>query len=117
MAAILRSGEAFIKALANASSVTIAERAERPEECAVAVLGDAEILLPLEGLIDREAETAQSQEGPVRHRQAARLDPRQARQRGIRLAAPSPRSSSQQRAKEAELAAQRESVLKLLGEA
>jgi valyl-tRNA synthetase len=115
VASILRSGEAFIRSLANASSVTIAERAERPKECAVAVLADAEILLPLEGLIDREAETA-------RHRKAlADLDKQLASIRGKLgnegfVSRAKPEVVAQQRAKEAELAAQREAVLKLLGD-
>jgi valyl-tRNA synthetase len=115
VASILRSGEAFIRALANASSVAIAERAERPKECAVAVLADAEILLPLEGLIDREAETA-------RHRKAlADLDKQLASIRAKLgnegfVSRAKPEVVAQQRAKEAELAAQREAVLKLLGE-
>jgi valyl-tRNA synthetase len=58
VAAILKSGESFIKSLTNAETLTIASQADRPQECAVAVLGDAEILLPLEGLIDKEAESA-----------------------------------------------------------
>ena len=41
-----------------AESVTIVASTERPAECAVAVLPDAEIILPLEGLIDKEAERA-----------------------------------------------------------
>jgi len=58
VAAVLRPGEAIIRALTNASTLTIAPEAERPADCAVAVLADAEILLPLEGLIDKQAEAA-----------------------------------------------------------
>ena len=58
VAAILKSGEAFLKALTNSETLTIAAQADRPADCAVAVLGDAEILLPLEGLIDKAAEEA-----------------------------------------------------------
>ena len=54
VAAILKSGEAFIKSLTNAETLTIDSRVDRPGECAVVVLGDAEILLPLEGP-DRQA--------------------------------------------------------------
>ena len=36
----------------------IVESAERPADSAVAVLADAEVILPLEGLIDKEAERA-----------------------------------------------------------
>lgn len=115
VASILRSGEAFLGGLTNAASVTITDRAERPAECAVAVLGDAEILLPLEGLIDREAETA-------RHRKAlADIDKQLGSIRGKLgnegfVSRAKPEVVAQQRAKEAELAAQREAVLKLLGE-
>jgi valyl-tRNA synthetase len=115
VASILRSGEAFIRSLANASTVMIAERAERPAECAVAVLGDAEILLPLEGLIDRKAEEARhrkalvdldKQIGPAR----AKLDNENFVSRA------KPEVVAQLRTKLAELEAQREAVLKLLGE-
>ena len=58
VAAVLRSGEAFIKALTGAETMTIAEQADRPRDCAVAVLADAEVILPLEGLIDKTAEIA-----------------------------------------------------------
>jgi valyl-tRNA synthetase len=58
VAAILKSGEVFIKSLTNSETLTIAAQVDRPSDCAVAVLGDAEILLPLEGLIDKEAELA-----------------------------------------------------------
>ena len=54
----LRQGEAFLKSLTNAGSLTISPKAERPAESAVAVLADAEIILPLEGLIDKQAECA-----------------------------------------------------------
>ena len=54
----LRLGEGFIRSLTNASSLTIAAEADRPADCATTVLADAEILVPLEGLIDKEAEAA-----------------------------------------------------------
>ena len=54
----LRLGEAFIKSLTNSAAVTIASKAERPTDSAIAVLGDAEVILPLEGLIDKEVELA-----------------------------------------------------------
>ncbi|WP_435009931.1 valine--tRNA ligase [Tundrisphaera lichenicola] len=56
--AILKQGEAFLKSFTNAESITIAEHAERPPDAASTVLPDAEILLPMEGLIDKEAELA-----------------------------------------------------------
>ncbi len=54
----LRLGEAFLKSLTNASAITITTTAERPPDSAIAVLGDAEVILPLEGLIDKEVELA-----------------------------------------------------------
>ncbi|MGZ3432176.1 MAG: hypothetical protein ACXWN0_10825 [Isosphaeraceae bacterium] len=51
-------GEALLKSLTNAAAVTIATAAVRPPGSAIAVLGDAEVILPLEGLIDKEAELA-----------------------------------------------------------
>ncbi|MGC8639552.1 MAG: valine--tRNA ligase [Isosphaeraceae bacterium] len=54
----LEQGEAFFKSLAGASAVTITSQAQKPAEAAVAVLADAEIILPLEGLIDKKAECA-----------------------------------------------------------
>jgi valyl-tRNA synthetase len=61
VAEALRLGQAYIQALVGASSVTIATEAARPADSAVAVLGDAEIILPLEGLIDPAAELARLQ--------------------------------------------------------
>src|SRR5207302_1633015 len=47
-----------LRSLGPADSVTIVASAERPTECAVAVLPEVEIILPLSGLIDKEAELA-----------------------------------------------------------
>ncbi|HEY2154768.1 MAG TPA: class I tRNA ligase family protein, partial [Isosphaeraceae bacterium] len=115
VASILRSGEAFIKALANASSVTITEKAERSGEYAFLVLGDAEILLPMAGLIDREAETARHRKslGDI-DKQLASIRAKLGNEGFVSRA--KPEVVEQQRSKEAELAAQREAVLKLLGE-
>jgi valyl-tRNA synthetase len=52
----LRRGEPFFLALCPAQSVRIVASAERPPNSAIAVLSDAEVILPLEGLIDKEAE-------------------------------------------------------------
>jgi valyl-tRNA synthetase len=57
----LRQGERFLRSLSPAESVTILDSAsgfDRPAECAVAVLPDAEVIVPLAGLIDRDAELA-----------------------------------------------------------
>ena len=58
VAAALEQGEPLLRSLLSAESVTIVPTADRPQDCAVAVLPDVEIILPLEGLIDREAEKA-----------------------------------------------------------
>jgi len=57
-AAWLKLGEPFLRSLLPAASVTIVPDIERPADSAVAVLPDVEIILPLEGLIDHEAERA-----------------------------------------------------------
>jgi valyl-tRNA synthetase len=109
----LRLGEPFIKSLTNAESITITASADRATDCAVAVLAHAEVILPMSGLIDREAEH-------VRNRKAlADLDRQLAAVRGklgnesFVSRAPA-EVVSQQRAKEAELVAQRAAVLSLL---
>jgi valyl-tRNA synthetase len=56
VAASLRQGEPFLRSLLPAASVTIVSEIERPADCAVAVLPEMEIILPLAGLIDHEAE-------------------------------------------------------------
>ena len=62
----LRLGEAFVKSLTNAAAVTITTAASRPPDSAIAVLGDAEVILPLEGLIDRDVELARLRRKPCR---------------------------------------------------
>jgi valyl-tRNA synthetase len=54
----LEQGETYIRSLTAAGLVTIVPAADRPPECAVAVLPDVEIILPLAGLIDHKAEAA-----------------------------------------------------------
>ena len=115
VAAILRAGERFIKSLTNAGSIAIVGSADRPANSAVAVLADAEIILPLEGLIDTEAETA-------RHRKAmADIEKQLASVRAKLgnegfISRAKPELVEQQRAKEAELSAQRATIAALLGE-
>ncbi len=113
VAEALRAGEPFIKALTEAATLTIVDRADRPRECAVVVLADAEIILPLEGLIDKEAEAA-------RHRKSLTdIDKQLAGVRsklgneGFTSRAPA-EVVEQQRAKETELLAQRAAILALL---
>ena len=55
----IRAGDAFIRSLTGAASLTVAASdGQPPADSAVAVLADAEVVLPLEGLIDKEAEQA-----------------------------------------------------------
>ena len=56
--ATLRRGEPFLRSLTNAATVTLATDHARPAEFASTVLIDAEIILPLDGLVDKEAERA-----------------------------------------------------------
>jgi valyl-tRNA synthetase len=58
VAVALESGKPILCALLSAESIMIASSADRPADSAVAVLPDAEVILPLAGLVDREAELA-----------------------------------------------------------
>jgi valyl-tRNA synthetase len=58
VAEALSRGEAYFLSLCPAESVKIVPSAERPPNSAVTVLADCEIILPLEGLIDKAAEAA-----------------------------------------------------------
>ncbi len=110
---MLRQGEPYLKSLTNAGKLTIVPAAEHPAQSAVAVLADVEIILPLENLIDREAEAA-------RHRKALADIDRQLAAVRAKLGNESFRSRApvdvvaQQSAKEAELTAQRQAVAALL---
>ena len=68
--------------------MTIVSSVERPAECAVAVLPEAEIILPLEGLIDKEAELAKAAQGPGRPRTPDRRTRGEAGERVVRGAGP-----------------------------
>ncbi len=109
----LRLGELFLKALTEASDLTITESASRPEACAVTVLADAEVILPLEGLIDKDAERAR-----LRKMLAdidKQLDGVRAKLRNDSFVSRAPAEVvEQQRLKEAELTSQRASVAGLL---
>jgi valyl-tRNA synthetase len=61
VAASLKQGEPFLRSLLPAESITVVSSIERPADCAVTVLPEAEIILPLEGLIDKEAERRKMQ--------------------------------------------------------
>lgn len=111
----LRAGSAFIRALAPAADLVIADIPARPAECAVAVLPDVEVILPLAKLIDREAEAA-------RHRKTLtdldrQLSGHLAKLGNASFVANAPAAVVEStRAKVAELQAQRASVAALLGE-
>ncbi len=115
-AAMLRQGLAFIQGLTRPSSITITTSAERPADSAVAVLTDVEVILPLADLIDWQAEAA-------RHRKALadidkQLSAVRAKLGNESFIGKAPAAVvDQQRAKEAELSSQRESVAALLAEA
>jgi valyl-tRNA synthetase len=114
VAAMLREGERYLRSLSPAESVTIVDSAvDRPAECAVAVLPEAEIILPLAGLLDREAELA-------KHRKALADLEKQIGGHRSKLAnesfvARAPADVVEQaRSKLAELEAQRDAVLALV---
>ena len=102
--------------MTNASSLEIVEIADRPAESASAVLSDAEVILPLAGLIDKKEEAAKlkkqlgdldKQLGAIR----AKLG-----NEGFVSRAPAEVVEAQ-KAKEAELSAQRAAVAALLDSA
>jgi valyl-tRNA synthetase len=57
-AAILQAGAGYIRALARVGEISCGVGISRPEKSATQVAGDVEILLPLAGLIDVDAEEA-----------------------------------------------------------
>ncbi len=112
-AAALRLGLKHLESLTGSSSVTIVESAERPEECAVAVLGDCEVILPLAGLIDRGAEKAKQQKALADvERQVGSIEAKLANESFVARAPAE--VVAQQRAKLAELHAQRLAIQALL---
>ena len=113
VAGMLRRGEAMIRALTNASSLEVAASVDRPAESASIVLADAEVILPLAGLIDKKEEAAKLK------KQLGELDKGLAAVRaklgneGFLGRAPAEVVEAQ-KAKEAEMAAQRDAVAALL---
>ena len=112
----LAQGEAFLKSLLSADSVTIVSEVERPADCAVAVLPEVEVILPLEGLIDHEAERAKQRKALADfERQIGSL---KTKLRNESYVAQAPAEVvAQTRAKLAELESQRAAVSNLLQEA
>ena len=111
----LMQGEAFLKGLLSAESVTIVPEVERPADCAVAVLPEVEIILPLEGLIDHEAERAKQRKALADfERQIGSLEAKL--QNEAYVARAPAEVVAQTRAKLAELESQRAAVSNLLQE-
>jgi valyl-tRNA synthetase len=109
----LIQGEAHLRSLSQAKSVTIAESVERPTDCAVAVLPEVEIILPLAGLIDRKAELARQRK--VLTDLERQISGHQGKLGNEAFITRAPAAVVEQtRAKLAELEAQREAILKLL---
>jgi valyl-tRNA synthetase len=109
----LRAGESYIRALTNADLVQIVSSAPRPPECAVSVLADAEVVISLAGLIDKSAEAAKHQK--TLSSIDKQLNGVRAKLGAKDFVARAPADVvAQQRAKEAELVAQREAVEALL---
>jgi valyl-tRNA synthetase len=116
VAEYLRQGEPFLRSLLPAESVTIVPSTERPAECAVAVLPDAEIILPLEGLIDKEAERAKMRKSLADfEKQIGALRGKLANESFVARAPAD--VVAQSRTKLAELEAQRDAVASLLNQA
>jgi len=60
--AALRSNVTYINRLARTSSLKIESTMKKPKHAAVAVIGDTEVFLPLEGIIDMEKEKKRIEE-------------------------------------------------------
>jgi valyl-tRNA synthetase len=112
----LRQGEPFIRSLTPAARLTIAAAAERPTESALAVLPEVEIILPMANLIDKEAEAARLRKALADlDRQLASV---QGKLRNESFIGRAPADVvAQQRAREAELLAQRATIVAVLGAA
>ena len=52
----LEGGDGYVRALARVATIDILERGSPPPKAATALLGGLEILVPLEGIIDKDAE-------------------------------------------------------------
>jgi valyl-tRNA synthetase len=114
VAAALRQGEPSIRSLAGAESIRVVDRIDdRPPHSATFVFTDSEVIVPLQGLIDLQAERAKH------HKSLSDLEKQLAAVRA-KLAnegfvARAPRDVvDQQRAREAELEIQRAAVEALL---
>ena len=96
--------------------MTIVSEVERPADCAVAVLPEVEVILPLEGLIDHEAERAKQRKALADfERQIGSLQAKLGNESYVSRAPAD--VVAQTRAKLAELESQRAAVSSLLPEA
>jgi valyl-tRNA synthetase len=112
----LMRGEAFLKGLLSAESITIVPEIQRPADCAVSVLPEVEVILPLEGLIDHEAERAKQRKSLADfERQIGSLETKLQNEAYVSRAPAE--VVAQTRAKLAELKSQRAAVSSLLQEA
>ncbi|HZW34231.1 MAG TPA: valine--tRNA ligase [Isosphaeraceae bacterium] len=109
----LRQGESYLRSLSPAESVTVVASVERPAECAVAVLPEAEIILPLAGLIDAEVERAKLRKTLADLERQIGGHRSKLGNEGFVARAPAA-VVEQARSKLAELESQREAVLQLL---
>jgi len=109
----LKQGEAFLRSLLPAVSVTVVPDVQRPADCAVAVLPDVEIILPLGGLIDHEAERAKQRKTLADlERQIGTLQTKLGNESFVARAPGA--VVEQARVKLAELGQQRDAVIRLL---
>ncbi len=115
VACALLEGQAFLKGLLPAESVIIVSEVDRPADCAVAVLPEVEVILPLAGLIDHEVEHAKQRKALADfERQIGSLE---AKLRNESYVARAPAEVvAQTRAKLAELESQRAAASALLQE-
>lgn len=113
----LLAGEMFLTSLTDSSSVEIVTgHVSRPTGSAVAVLADAEIVLPMEGLIDHDAEVARLEKnlGDLDKQLAAA----RAKLGNHQFVSRAPAEVvAQQRDRAEELEAQRQAVLTLISQA
>lgn len=111
----LKLGESFLRSMIPAESITIRESYEKPADCAVAVLAEIELIVPLEGLIDKEAENTKHRKTLVEiDRQLAGVRSKLSNESFLSRAPAE--VVAQQKAKEAELISQRGAIMALLGE-
>jgi valyl-tRNA synthetase len=113
VAEALRMGLDHIRSLGNAESVEVLPECDRPAGAATAVLGDTEIVLPLEGLIDTAAEAARLKKQLADlEKQIGGLESRLGNEQFVSRA--NPEVVAAQRAKLDEMRAQRATVEALL---